>query len=266
MNVLFLGKEGFSMLPDALDLATQTLETDHLDNHPDYLFVDLPDGKKSIGVDEISPIVRKGSLKPVLAKKAVVVINHMDCLTDVAQNKLLLTLESSDNVRIIGIAYKDTLLATVKSRMSIRVYRPCIKSEFCSLTGCAEEDSELMYYATGGCPGLYYFFSESTTLFRELFDICMGKDLSPILKVLHLVKEKDPLAIHEDKKLLLAVLHVMQYAFIQKAYVNKSDVSKVRYASIVERLVRDESLCMSPNYTKHDFFLTVTIIIENGGI
>ena len=270
VNTLFLGKRGLSMLDEAYDMASSLLQTDNLNVHPDYLYIDIPKDKKSIGVDEIMPVVQKNSLKPVLAEQSVVIINNMDCLTEAAQNKLLLTLESNTNVVIIGVAYRDNLLSTVKSRMKVVTYRPYTKNAFVSLYEgvYSPREAELLFYATGGCPGGVSACAEYLDMFSALYDTVQGKELHKLLSLLHLVKEKDPLAVSNDKGLLLSVLHVLTYAFVDKAMrLFSTDVlGTAKLVSVLDRLITDEAICQVPQYTKDNFFQTVVYLIEGGAV
>lgn len=114
---LLLYGEG-NLLDNALERATSILgtERDLLSSNPDYLFVDYDEGKSSIGVDTATMIVNKAALKPTFGEHQVCVINHMDSMTEAAQNKLLKTLEESSMI-VIGVCYDGNVLPTVKSRM-----------------------------------------------------------------------------------------------------------------------------------------------------
>lgn len=258
------------MLDDALDIAANLLKTEHIENHPDYLYIDLPKDKKTIGVDSILPVIQKGCVKPVLAEHSVAIINHMDCLTEAAQNKLLLTLESNTYLYIIGVAYKDTLLSTVKSRMMITEYRSYSKNNFLDLYKdiYSKEDSLLLYHATGGCPGLVPALTDNIEMFRELYHICQESNLYRLMESLHLVKEKDPLAVHNDRQLLLAVIHVLQYALIEKAVRIYSDepLTAAKLVRVIDRLLEDESVCQTSQYTKDNFFRTIAFLTEMGAV
>ena len=107
-----------NLLDYALNMAAEILGTtkDLLSANPDYLFIDYDEGKSSIGVDTANIIVDKSALVATFGEHQVCVINHMDSMTEAAQNKLLKTLEESSMI-IIGICYEDGILPTVKSRM-----------------------------------------------------------------------------------------------------------------------------------------------------
>ena len=116
-GMLFYG-EG-NLLDYALNKAAEILNTtkDLLSTNPDYLFVDYDEGKSSIGVETANIIVGKSLLMPSFGDHQVCVINHMDSMTEAAQNKLLKTLEESSMV-VLGVCYEDGILPTVKSRMN----------------------------------------------------------------------------------------------------------------------------------------------------
>ena len=115
-----------SALNDALAFAKASLHTESLENHPDYLFISSC-GKKTIGVDDVLPLIRKCSFPPVVADKIMVIIDDMEKLTVAAQNKLLLLLEENTHCFVIGIVHEDGLLLdTVKSRMRLLSYQPLI--------------------------------------------------------------------------------------------------------------------------------------------
>lgn len=115
-GMLFYG-EG-NLLEHALDKAASLLNTtrDKLSANPDYLFVDYDEGKSSIGVESAARIVEKSSLLASFNDFQVCVVNHMESMTQAAQNKILKTLEESAMI-VIGVCYEDGILPTVKSRM-----------------------------------------------------------------------------------------------------------------------------------------------------
>lgn len=115
-GLLYCG-EG-NLLEHALNKAAEILNTDRkaLSSHPDYMYVDFDEGKSSIGVETANLIVNKASLRASFGDYQVCVINHMDSMTEAAQNKLLKTLEEALMV-VIGVCYEDGILPTVKSRM-----------------------------------------------------------------------------------------------------------------------------------------------------
>lgn len=266
-SLLLQGKEGLFMLEDALDYAARYLNIEDCTLHPDYLYVDVPEGKKTIGVDDILPIVQKSYLKPSVAEKIVVVVNHMECMTEAAQNKLLLSLENSPYLFMIGVSYEDCLLQTVKSRMQIVRYDAYTLDAF--MTNCENTftrvDSTLMYYVCDGCPGKIVTYQQDLPLFRDLEQACGLNDGAKILEALHLVKEKDKLAVTGTKDYMQAVLRVMRYSYMKHARkaLENDFLLAARYAGIVDKLTDELSLVNKSTYTKDNFFCAIMYCIEH---
>lgn len=159
-GMLFYG-EG-NLLDNALNKAAEMLGTtrDLLASNPDYLFVDYDEGKTSIGVETANSIIDKSSLVPTFGDFQICVINHMDSMTEAAQNKLLKTLEESSMV-ILGVCYENGILPTVKSRMT-KVH----------IAGKVELPAEV------------------TAIFDKV-GVALNENPMDVLKCLNLVKEKD---------------------------------------------------------------------------
>jgi len=267
ISILLEGREGLFMLEDALELVSKLFCSEYYEKHPDYLFVDLKD-KKTIGVDEITPVIEKGLMKPVLASKAVVVINHMDALTEAAQNKLLLTLEESPYLFIIGISYQNRLLDTVLSRMKRTSYQPLSQKEFLSVCegDIDKDDAVLLFHACSGCPGLIPAMKEELPMFRAVLNACLGKR-SGLFSALHLVKEKDKLAITEHKELILPVFRIMQHGLLERALrLSSQGDSKgaIGCAKLVRLIEGDMQVCNSSAYSKDNLFRTICCCVEQG--
>ena len=257
---ILLGANAPKMLTDALQTAREILGTDNLSVHPDYLFVE-PVGKKSIGVEEVLPVVEKGLQRPVLAETAVAIINGFDLLTVAAQNKLLLTLEANRNLFVMGIATQGgSILDTVKSRVEIVEYRRASRKEFSDFEN----------------PGLAHaaFCGDLQLAKRRKKDydgviIPAARDVAgnpeKLLKTLHLLEEKDPDAVTGDRVLMGCVLQALKFslaelgiACAQKGNVRLADT----YCSLVERLDEEDSSMKKAAYPKEDFFLAIMEVIE----
>ncbi len=266
-SLLLQGKEGLYMLDDAFDCASCYLNIEDCNLHPDYLYVDVPNGKTVIGVDDILPIVHKSYLKPSIAEKFVVVVNHMECMTEAAQNKLLLSLENSPYLFMIGVSYEDCLLQTVKSRMKIVHYDSYTFNSFISYceNTFARADATLLFYICDGCPGMISTYQNDLPLFRDLEQACYLNNASKILEALHLVKEKDKLAVTGNKAYMRAVLRVMRYSYMEyaKKALEKDFLLAARYAEIVDKLTEDILLVTQSTYTKDTFFCTIMYCIEH---
>lgn len=268
VNILLEGREGLFMLEDAFELVSHLVNSANYEKHPDYMYLDIPEDKKSIGVDDVLPVIQKGYTKPVLLKKTIVIINNMDALTEAAQNKLLLSLEDSPYLFIIGISYHAKLIDTVLSRMTRIKYLPLSKEAF--IAHCEgnynASDAELLYHACDGCPKLILTLGSELTLFQKLHKACISNNRSDIFNILHLVKEKDNLSVYNNLKLTASVLKVMQHSFMTCAITVASRQDKnmaVRYTDIVLRLANDEAILRNSSYSKDNFFRTILYCVEH---
>lgn len=227
-SILYLGGDCPQMLTDALLKASELLHTDvdSLCEHPDFLYVD----EKSLGVADAERIVCRAAMRPVIAEAAVIVVNHFDTMTVQAQNKLLKTVEEGDAI-LLGVAYADTILETMKSRMRILQYR----SEALPEADCVPSD-------VAAC--------------LNSFSSYAPKD---ILRALHLVKEKDPLSVTADR-------NVMRYCILAfQNYLYQLLVEGERgedLDALIRCTVADGAAVRTQYYTKDDFFALVIKIIE----
>lgn len=265
-SLLLKGRPGLSMLEDGLTLARQLLATSDLDRHPDFLMIAPLSNKKTIGVDEIMPVISLGAYPPVHGKYSIALIDSMDKLTVVAQNKLLILLETNPYVFVIGICYGE-VLDTVKSRMRVISYHPSTKTDFLNACNLPAEDGELFYYATGGCIGFLDELESEKKLFYALRDACSADEKRKwLFPALHLVKEKDKQAITENPFLMQSVLRLLQFLFHQqseKAYMERDFHKAERYNDITARLIEDEKRSGQSAYNKNDYFATILYCVEH---
>lgn len=262
-SFLLMGDD-VSMLADALAFAKAFLHTEYLDSHPDFLLVET--SEKMMGVEAIAPIMQKGAFPPVVAEKSIILINEMNKLSIAAQNKLLLLLESNPYCFVIGLCYKDVLLDTVKSRMRKVIYKPLTKEAFLKENGLSHPQLHFFYYACEGNKKLLDTLLENKDLFLSIQRICNtpGK-LYQLFDVLHLVKEKDKLAVSTDKVLIKAVIRAMQVFFMEQAsemYKQGKPSETNRYLSICGYLLDAENNCSKTNYSKDDFFMLIVLCVE----
>ena len=257
ISTVFMGADVLQdkMLSDAFALAKESLKTENLEHHQDFLFIDLSD-KKSISVDEIIPVVIMGSRKPVIAESSFVIINHMDALTVAAQNKLLLTLEQSPYLYLVGICYKDSLLQTIKSRVTVKRYETPSKAAFYEALQKEElsgEQKEAMYYAGS-------YSAELLAIYNAFFEA----DVKKSLDLLHLAKEKDKECVFQDRELVFSILALLECTLKQKVLklLASKDTDGALYIEQQRKVSNDRTLCKSSNYTQNDFFLCVVNVLE----
>ena len=86
-----------------------------LNKNPDFTILDKP----QIAVDDILQLLENAQLKPMIYDHKVVLIKNAENINEVAQNKLLKTLEEPNNstIFVLTTTNEEKLLATVKSRL-----------------------------------------------------------------------------------------------------------------------------------------------------
>lgn len=94
-------------------------------SHPDVYILNQP----SIKVEDVAKLMDKLNTKPISASKKVFVILNAENINEIAQNKLLKSLEepNEQNVFILSTTKTDKLLPTVMSRLH-KVYVPKLNS------------------------------------------------------------------------------------------------------------------------------------------
>ena len=124
-SYIFNGKEGIGKRLVALNFAKKILCQNSPkneiafdnNNHPDFKLI-KPDEKGTIKIEVIREMIKDISIKPILSKYKVYVIDNADTITMQAQNALLKTLEEPPHyVVIVLITSKyNSLLNTIRSR------------------------------------------------------------------------------------------------------------------------------------------------------
>lgn len=263
--LLLRGRNGMSMLADALELSKALLNTDNLEVHPDFLLISTD--KKTIGVELAQKIVEKASQRPMVAEKRVCVIDGMDKMTVQAQNKILLSLESSPNMQFIGISYGHGVIDTILSRMQLVPYQHLLLDEFIKTyteKGYTTEDAELFFQAGDGAVSMQSLFDENKDMLHEVRNNVLSDKRHLLLKTLHLLRENDAEAVTNDSELMKAVLRIIARACCDKAMelcVKERGLS-VRFARICNEIDDDVLNVDKSSYTKNNFFETVIKVIE----
>jgi DNA polymerase-3 subunit delta' len=112
---LFSGPEGVGKKTLCLEFAKQVLNTEKLENHPDFQILDL--NEEEIKVESLLDFIRALAFKPFMGAKKVAIINNAENLNPQSGNALLKTLEEpSPSTIIILIASSLNVLPTIVSR------------------------------------------------------------------------------------------------------------------------------------------------------
>ena len=204
-----------------------------LHTHPDYAYYGLLEQEKTIGVRRIEEIINHSYFTAAVNMK-VIVLDHMDKVTLDAQNKLLKTIEEA-NVVILGLAYSDSVIPTLRSRMQI-------------IRVCNEE----------------HIIPESVRIImdevKDYLSVSINSDFHDLFRILGLVKEKDPKSFFMLYREFIPEL----LDLIGKLVVDKQiyQVDK-DYCGLLALLCRDREVCGTSSYSKDDFFELIVQVIEN---
>lgn len=87
----------------------------------DFIFVDIPEGKKEIPVDSVRSVISEVYIKPYVFEKKIIIINNADKMNLNAQNAILKILEEPPSyaVFILIVSNMLSVLPTIVSRGSI---------------------------------------------------------------------------------------------------------------------------------------------------
>lgn len=252
-GLLLIGTQTKRMLGDAALVASSVLSTEAacLETHPDFLRVKSAEGK-SLGVNDIMPILSKAQLQPAVSDRQVVVIEGFDKMSVQAQNKLLKLIEESE-LLVIGIADEDKLLPTIKSRMRVVVYSPMPLAQF--KEGLSAEDSCVVprYFASKGNPDAD-IDGDVLGIFCRVLECVESNTMSQLFDILSLTGEKDSSNFYS-----LHRAHVPSLiSLIGKILADKGDSRGVALCK------RNRERCAEPSYTNNDFILFVTELALGG--
>lgn len=259
-GILLDGLPGLSMREDALQYASSYLNMENVFLHPDFLLIEPAEGKSSIGVEAAETMIAKGSLRPSLAKKQLIIVDGVDLMTEQAQNKILKLLEDVETVIVIAISYGNHVLDTVRSRLSVVEYKPlCIDDFIASLKGSAyESDANIYYLLTKGCPGMCEKLSGYIPMFKNVQCAIFENRLQDLLPALHLLTEKDKEAITATP-FVENVLYLMEHCFYSTLERGAARDSVIRYIELINKHM---SNCKKNTYSKDDFFQLLVDIME----
>lgn len=249
VNTLLCGQRGLFILERAMEIAKKILDTENLSTHPDFLLVQ---SAKALLVEDAELILSKAATVPCRAEKMVILVDSLDSMTVPAQNKLLKFVEDDNHSVLIGTAYSNGVIQTLKSRMhclDIPSYSREAFSRYLTGNGFALADEELLYYVTGGCPGLLAQdnIAEMIKIFRAVSDAVKGD--GDLLEILGLVKEKDNNCFFKLYREYIPHL----YIFIGRQILSGQIYSDSLYAKVIT-LREHLDICRKDYYTADCFF------------
>lgn len=127
-------------------------------NHSDLMVV-LPEGRATLGVDQVRTVVAQAAIAPAEGSRKVFLFEEAGMMTDQAANALLKTLEEPTvtTVFVLVVESEDELPPTIASRCrSVRFSRVADEELVGALEamGVALGDAEGIARVSGGRPGL----------------------------------------------------------------------------------------------------------------
>lgn len=261
VSCLLAGQRGLYMEEAAEKFAASILgcTEDTLLSNSDFLLLEKPEGKNSIGVDELSPLLDFSALLPV-GRYRVCVIPDMDCLTVQAQNKLLKTLEESRTTVIVGVSNSggERLLPTIKSRMRVFRFLPYGDREAYGKAMSLTDEALIAdsFVLTGGCPGTADVLEPLMPTLRKAKTAFVEGDAREFLKNLGELREKDTNEIYSvSKEGALCFLDLLEAAG------KEACLSLRQRLALSERIGQERQYMLRPAYSKAMYFTFLSEIM-----
>lgn len=204
------------------------------------------------------------SLGANMSRRKVLYLPELDKMSEIVQNALLKYLEDS-NDRVVCIARAtnlDSILSTVKSRMSIIKHRDYLTAEefekYCMKNAIGM--SELYYCLTGGRISKIETVSRLMGTWQSILKLLPKKEnMAEIFRQLHLIKEKDNENFAErHKELTDSLIYIVQYAFYKMLSDEQTTWSKEQIRRNI--VLCDEELYKVANYPYKGNRLTLFFI------
>lgn len=257
--MLFDGLSGLGKKAVALDFAQKIIG----DSSPDLLVIEPEKGE--IKIDQIRSLIERFSMKPYSAPYKIAIINDAHLMNEYAQNSILKILEepTGDSILILVTDHSDSLLNTVRSRMSRVKFFPVsfgeIKKHLISL-GCQNDMAEEIALFSFGRPGVAIDFKNdySKISFRrekikEL--MVLISDKTPVYKKFEYIKK-----IEEPKDLLDIWLSYFRALMIKFVNGEKTNYSISKIIKILTEL--ENAICLITRTNVNKKLVLETLIIK----
>lgn len=268
-NVIYLGDFGLMKKQRALASARNLLETENLDNHPDFLLVEPENGV--LRVEQVARITEHLSYHVINASCKVVVITDMHKATEEFQNAILKHLEDGSERCTFLLTTETPLLDTIHSRC---VVQKCARwdtermEEWVQTSGL--ERDEVALALAGGRPGVYSsLFAEQNAFLKEMRTFVKSlneKGCLEALRSLGAFCETSFCETHTAEQMSL-LMEFLQGIFLQMFYhqmesdaktfgfVKNNEFSVTLLIPIVERCMNERRLMEKKGrYGKQEFY------------
>ena len=251
---MFEGIDGIGKKKFSQELSKILLETDNVDNSPDYINIH-PDGN-SIKIAQIRKLQTDIIIKPH-KKYKIYIINQADSMTVEAQNALLKTLEEPPEYAIIILitSNKGALLDTIKSRCEIIKFLPISildLNKYLINKGIDENRAQLLSTFARGSIEKAIELSESAdfTIMRDeiqtYIETMLDKDIIDILEI--------PTSMEKYKKDSINILDML-INYFRDIMLLKENVDK-------SMLINIDKLTFLQNMSKKITYSQVSKIID----
>lgn len=212
-------------------------------NHPDIIYVEKENGKKTIGVDVIrDSVINNIYVKPLVADRKIIVIPEAESLTEQSQNALLKVLEEPPEYVsfILTVQKASMLLQTVLSRSVVFSLMPVSEDVVLKIlkekTNGKFLDTELSFATSfaGGVPGKGLEILENEDFSRlyaetgkHLFSL-FGKKSAVSAIEKYLTDEKDNIDIIIDFILILLRDALLVKLGQENLVISKNNIFELR--------------------------------------
>lgn len=251
---MFEGIDGIGKKKFSQELSKILLESDYIDNDPDYINI-YPDGN-SIKIAQIRNLQTDIIVKPH-KKYKIYIINQAESMTIEAQNALLKTLEEPPEyaIMILITNNKEALLDTIKSRCEIIKFLPISILDLNSYLinqGIDKNRAQLLSTFARGSISKALELSDSADFvimrddIQTYIEIMLDKDIIDILEI--------PTSIEKYKKDIISVLDIMINYFRDMMLI-KEKVDKTMIINI-------DKLTFLQNMSKKITYSQVSKIID----
>lgn len=200
---LFLGQEGIGKFKFACEFAKVLLNTNNLNNNPDFKVIRKREDKKDILVEQIrKELIDDIYIVPATGERKVYIIDDAHQLNIAAQNTLLKTLEEPPRyITIILVASNSSpFLATILSRVNQIPFEGISKNivnNYLLSTFNTTLDDNILEYIDGSIGKALNIINNNLTQkyknIEKLYEIISSKDILEVLKYVSNVNFDDDL-------------------------------------------------------------------------
>ena len=200
---LFLGQEGIGKIRISIEFAKVLLNTNNLNNNPDFKVIRKREDKKDILVEQIrKELIDDIYIVPATGERKVYIIDDAHQLNIAAQNTLLKTLEEPPRyITIILVASNSSsFLATILSRVNQIPFEGISKNivnNYLLSTFNTTLDDNILEYIDGSIGKALNIINNNLTQkyknIEKLYEIISSKDILEVLKYVSNVNFDDDL-------------------------------------------------------------------------